>query len=151
MRRGVLALLFVLPLAACGTDRTGLDGQPAVAGSLASVAADTKTACEAVGAAYTKNIGPFAEAVTKLTPAGTAADRKAAQQRLGDFATSIRTATEKSADPRIVADGKATADALKAKASDPAVFAAIKTPQDASTLLGPTLKQWLSPINHHCS
>src|SRR4051794_22235935 len=103
MRRALLSLIVVLPLAACGTARSGTT----VAAAPASTApASTKAACEAIGEAYTKNIGPFAEAVTKLGDGtGASAARKQAQQRLAAFATAIRTATASSADPQIRTDG----------------------------------------------
>jgi hypothetical protein len=148
MRRVLLPLAVVLPLAACGT---ATSAQTSTGGPVTTAPASTKSACEAVGEAYTKSMGPFAEAVTKLGDGGTADERKQAQQKLGAFATSVRTATATSADPQIKTDGAQTADTLKAKSADAAVFAAIKTPQDVGTLLGPTLKEWLSPVTRHCS
>jgi hypothetical protein len=148
MRHAVWALVVggaLVLAAACGTDTSATPSPTATA-----VDAGNKQACEAVGQAYAKSMAPFAEAVTKAA-GGTAADRKQAQQKLEAFAASIRTATENSTDAQIRADGVRTADQLKAKSADAKLFAGIKTQQDVSTLLGPTLKEWLSPITHHCS
>jgi hypothetical protein len=145
MRRAVWSLAVggaLVSMAACGAT-------PARAPAV-TVVAGNKEACEAVGQAYAKSMAPFAEAVTKAA-GGTAADRKQAQQKLEAFAASIRAATENSTDAQIRADGVQTADRLKAKAADGKLFTAVKTQQDVSTLLGPTLKEWLSPITHHCS
>jgi hypothetical protein len=151
MRRAVRPLLLgavlLLP-AACGTATSGTT--PASTAAEARNA-ETKSACEAIGEAYTKSMAPFAEAVAKAAGSGTAADRAAAQKKLVDLATSIRTATAAAKDPQIVADGKQAADQLQKKAADASVFAALKTPEDASKLLGPTLQEWLSPVTHHCS
>ena len=152
MRRAVRPLLLGAVLlfpAACGAATSGA----APGSTTAAVAADpaTKSACEAIGEAYAKGMAPFAEAVAKAAGSGSAADRAQAQKKLGDLATSIRTATAGAQDPQIVADGKRAADDLQKKAADASVFAALKTPDDASRLLGPQLKEWLSPVTHHCS
>jgi hypothetical protein len=150
MRRAVLLLvaggLLVTP-AACGTATSTATPSSTVA----TAAPETRTACEAVGEAYTKSMGPFAEAVAKAAGSGSATDRAEAQKRLGDLAASIRAATASAKDPQIVTDGKTAADQLQKKAADKTVFAALKTPQDASQLLGPTLKDWLAPVTSHCS
>jgi hypothetical protein len=118
---------------------------------VAAAAPEVKAACEAIGEAYTKGMAPFAEAVAKAAGSGSAADRAQAQKKLGDLATSIRTATAAAKDPQIVADGKKAADELQKKAADAKTFAALKTPDDASKLLGPQLKEWLAPVTNHCS
>jgi len=134
--------------ASCGSAPSSEAVTPAVP----VAAPETKATCEAVGAAYTKNIGPFAEALTRMVQATpTAAGRAAAQQKLKALADSLRTATQASGDAQLRSDGKRTADQLQAKSSDAKFFGTIKTAQDVSTVLGPSLKQWLSPVNHHCS
>jgi hypothetical protein len=142
---GGVAAFFV---AACGSAPSSERVSPAV-----TVAApQTKVTCEAVGEAYTKNIGPFAEALTRMVQATpTAATRATAQQKLKALADSLRAATQGSADAQLKSDGKQAADRLQAKASDAKFFGTIKTAQDVSTVLGPSLKEWLSPVNHHCS
>jgi len=142
---GGVAALFA---AGCGSAPNSGPVSPAVP----VAAPETKVTCEAVGEAYTKNIGPFAVALTGMvqtTP--TAAGRAAAQQKLKALADSVRAATQSSGDAQLKADGKQAADQLRAKAADATFFGTIKTAQDVSTVLGPSLKQWLSPVNHHCS
>ncbi|WP_433360081.1 hypothetical protein ACQPZX_26095 [Actinoplanes sp. CA-142083] len=152
MRRAVFPLLLgavlLLP-AACGTVSGPTPG--ATAAAIPTAAPELKAACEAIGEAYTKGMAPFAEAVAKAAGSGAPADRAQAQKKLGELATSIRTATAAAKDPQIVADGKQAADQLQKKAADASVFAALKTPDDASRLLGPQLKEWLSPVTSHCS
>jgi hypothetical protein len=117
-----------------------------------TAAPETKVTCEAVGEAYTKTIGPFAEALTTMVRAGsTAASRAAAQQKLKALADSLRGATQGSGDAQLRADGKQAADQLQAKSADAKFFGTIKTTQDVDAVLGPSLKQWLSPVTHHCS
>jgi hypothetical protein len=98
-------------------------------------------------------MAPFAEALTKFIAGkeGGNASPQQAQAALKSFATEVRTATESSPDAQIKADGKQTADRLQERSADAAFFAKIKTDKDVSTLLGPTLKEWLSPVTHHCS
>lgn len=152
MRWALVAGGALLTLAACGTASGGTTATPAVpgGGQPPAVASQTKAGCEAVGQAYTKSMGPLAEAVTKMVNGGggTAAQ---AQAKLKDFSAAIRTATEQSGDAELRADGKQTADALQAKSADAKTFSAIKTQDDVSKLLGPTLKGWLSPVTQHCS
>jgi hypothetical protein len=142
---GGVAAFFV---ASCGS----APSSEAVSPPVVTVPPETKATCEAVGEAYTKNIGPFAEALTRMvqtTP--TAASRAAAQQKLKALADSVRAATQTSADAQLKSDGKQAADQLQAKSADKKFFGTIKTAQDVSTVLGPSLKEWLSPVNHHCS
>ncbi|GAA2611623.1 hypothetical protein [Paractinoplanes durhamensis] len=157
MRRAVLALIFggaLSALAACGT-ATGQTPSTAASGpgggALPSALVQTKESCEALGQAYTKNVGPFAEALSKMVAGPAKTTQDAAQQKLTALATAVRTATETSADAQIKADGKQTADSLQAKAKDATFFAGIKTTDDVNKVLGPTLKEWLSPVTHHCS
>src|SRR3954454_17202626 len=151
MRRAMTALLVGGVLAgvtACGTAMGGTpDATPAVTGPVVEPA--TKATCEAVGAAYSKNIGPFAEALTRMVSDRTTV--KTAQQKLDAFGASIRTATQASTDSQFRTDGKQTADKLHAKSADAAFFATVKTAEDVNTVLGPTLKEWLAPVTHHCS
>ena len=142
---GGVAALFA---AGCGSAPRSAAVSPAVP----VAAPETKATCEAVGEAYTKNIGPFAEALTTMvqtTP--TAASRAAAQRKLKALADSLRAATQSSGDAQLKADGKRAADQLQAKSSDAKFFGTIKTAEDVSTVLGPSLKLWLSPVSHHCS
>jgi hypothetical protein len=156
MRRAVLALVVggaLSALAACGTAAGQTPGGSPQTGSvtLSTALAETKQSCEALGDAYTKNVGPFAEALSKMV-AGPAKDtQQAAQQKLGALATAVRTATATSTDTQIKTDGKQTADRLQAKAKDTAFFQSIKTTDDVNKVLGPSLKEWLSPVTHHCS
>lgn len=151
MRWALVAGAALLTLAACGITSGGSTATPAVpsGGPAPAAAPQTKAGCEAVGQAYTKSMGPLAEAVTKMVGGGGTAAQ--AQAKLADFATAIRTATERSGDAALRADGKQTADALKAKSADAKTFSGIKTQDDVSNLLGPTLKGWLSPVTQHCS
>jgi len=158
MRRAVLMLMVggaLSALAACGTASGQTPGSGAAAApggaALPSALVETKQSCEALGQAYTKNVGPFAESLSKMVAGPAAATQKDAQQKLGALATAVRTATENSGDAQIKSDGKTTADNLAAKAKDAKFFAAIKTTDDVNKILGPTLKEWLSPVTHHCS
>jgi len=147
MRRAVWVVVAAFFCASCGS----APSSEAVTAAGPTAAPETKATCEAVGEAYTKNIGPFAEALTKMQAAPTAAGRTAAQQKLKALADSLRTATQSSGDAQLKSDGKQAADQLQAKSADAKFFTTIKTAQDVSTVLGPSLKQWLSPVTHHCS
>jgi cell pole-organizing protein PopZ len=159
MRRALLVLMVggaLSTMAACGTAAGQTPGGAQAASApggaaLPSALAETKQSCEALGQAYTKNVGPFAEALSKMVAGPAAATRKDAQQKLGALATAVRTATADSTDAQIKADGKQTADSLQKKASDATFFQGIKTTDDVNKVLGPTLKEWLSPVTHHCS
>ena len=141
-------------MAACGTANGASPGsnQAAPGGAVQpSALAETKQSCEALGQAYTKNVGPFAEALSKMVAGPTKDTQAAAQTKLGNLAVAVRAATETSTDAQIKSDGKSTADSLTAKSKDGKFFAGIKTSEDVNKVLGPTLKQWLSPVTHHCS
>lgn len=151
MRRTVTTLLVggvLLTAAACGTAKSPAAAPEAAApASTAPVA--IKVTCEALGAAYGKNMAPFAEALTKYV-----ADRKtiaAAQQSLAAFATAVADATQSGGDAQLKADGKQAADQMRAKSADAKFFAAIKTSEDVNKTMGSTLTAWLSPVNRHCS
>jgi len=157
MRRalfGVVAGGLLLAVGACGTTGgpTPGVGTPRAAGpvSLSSEQAATKASCEAIGDVYTKNMGAFASSLSKVPDTGDTA-RKDAQQKLTDFGTAILGATKSSTDAQIRADGKQAAARLEATAKNTAFFARIRTTQDVSTVLGPTMKEWLAPVTHHCS
>jgi hypothetical protein len=157
MRRVVLTLAVggvLLSAAACGTSRDDGDSAAPTAAPASGAAAQqgqsaTKSACEALGAVYSKNMAPFAESVTKIV--SDKSSPQAAQQSLKEFATAVRSATQQSTDAQLRADGKQTADRLQAKSADAAFFSKIKTSKDVNTVLGPNLKEWLSPVTHHCS
>ena len=178
MHRSVRILLVgsVLLTAACGTTggppATGpaaapapgapvpgvsVGGAPAAGGTAAAAAQpELKGTCEALGQVYDKNMAPLAEALTKMVAGrkgatGTDGSQQQAQQALKSFATAVRGATQASVNAQLRADGKQAADRLQARSTDAAFFGKIRTPEDVNTLLGPTLKEWLSPIAHHCS
>ncbi|MFI7541902.1 hypothetical protein [Actinoplanes sp. NPDC049599] len=162
MRQLVRALIIggvLFSAAACGTATNPAPGGPgvgigsAVAPAPGAVASDSsiKSSCEAIGKVYSKNMAPVAEALSKLTEGADKKTRQQAQQALKAFATDLRGATQQSADPQLRTDGKKTADQLTAKAADADLFSKIKTTEDVNTVLGSTLKQWLSPIEQHCS
>ena len=164
MRRAVLALAVggvFLTASACGTAKSPAASGTPNAGTAATAAADpaladTRAVCDAVGQVLNKNIGPFAEALGKMlagrqTAGGGATLVQPAQQSLKSFATSILGATQTSTNAQVRADGKQTADTLQAKSADTAFFRKIQTTKDMDTVLGPTLKEWLSPVTHHCS
>jgi predicted extracellular nuclease len=160
MRRAVLALMVagtLSAMAACGTasgqtpGSTGGGGAPAGGAALPSALAETKQSCEALGEAYTKNVGPFAESLSKMVAGPSKQTQADAQTKLGNLAVAVRAATEGSTDAQIKSDGKSTADSLTAKSKDAKFFQGIKTPDDVNKVLGPTLKEWLSPVTHHCS
>jgi hypothetical protein len=96
-------------------------------------------------------MAPVAEALTKLVDNTDKKTRQQAQQAMKAFAGEIRRATQDSTDPQLRTDGKKTADQLQAKAADAELFSKIKTNEDVNTVLGSTLKEWLSPIEQHCS
>ncbi|WP_127500630.1 hypothetical protein [Actinoplanes solisilvae] len=144
MRRALLALSAgAFLLNACGVLDTPT-GAPAPT-ALAAV----KTTCEVLGRAYEKNMGPFAESLTAYV-----ADRKAlpaAQKSLATFATAVKEATATSADAELVQAGQKSAETMQARSADAAFFAAIKTPADVDKTVGPTLTEWLSPVQKRCS
>ncbi|MEU8820792.1 hypothetical protein [Actinoplanes sp. NPDC048796] len=149
--RGVLGLTAVL-LAATAAGGCGMAAQPAPAASAPpSVPVALKSTCDALGQAYGERMAPFAESLTTLVGQGTPDARKRAQESLAAFATAVDDATRASQDAALRADGKKTADQLRAKSTDAAFFAGIKTEKDVTTTLGPTLKQWLTPVTRHCS
>jgi hypothetical protein len=157
MRRVVLRLVVggaLLGVAACGTAGNPNDvGTPRVGGAAASLTpeqAATKSSCEAIGSVYTKNMGAFAASLSKV-PAEGAVARKDAQQKLDDFGAAVLGATRDSTDAQLRADGKQAAGQLQKTAKNAAFFARIKTTDDVSTVLGPTMKEWLAPVTHHCS
>ncbi|HEY0000531.1 MAG TPA: hypothetical protein VGB74_08760 [Actinoplanes sp.] len=157
MRRVVLSLAIggvLLSAAACGTSRDDdKSATPNVAPASGAAAQPgqvaTKSACEALGAVYSKNMAPFAKSLTDV--ASGKGSPKSAQQSLKAFATAVRGATETSTDAQLRADGKQAADRLQAKAGDATFFSKIKTSKDVDTVLVTNLKEWLSPVSHHCS
>lgn len=167
MRRAVQAFIVsgvLLSAAACGTATTGpTPGSAPQAPQAPGAAAPTptgppadKTSCEALSEVYNQNMAPFAEAVTRMADARQRSQddqdfERRVKQTLTSFATAITAATSDSTDPRLRTDGKKTAERLKAKAGDATFIGGIKTPEDATTVLGPTLKEWLSPVAQHCS
>lgn len=157
MRRVVLGLVIggaLLGAAACGSANNPAPGAgtPAAGGvvSLSPEQAATKASCEAVGEVYTKNMGAFASALSKVPENGTTA-RKDAQQKLGAFGAAVLDATRTSTDAQFRADGKQAANHLSTTAKNAAFFAKIKTTDDVSAVLGPQMKEWLAPVTHHCS
>ncbi|GIE49259.1 hypothetical protein Ani05nite_27930 [Amorphoplanes nipponensis] len=167
MRQAVQALIIsgvLLSAAACGTATNPAPGEPGVGVGAASAPpaaqrsaeASARSACEALGQVYSRHMAPYAEALTKLVATREhAGDEKPDQQQvkksLTAFATAISAVTQASTDPVMRADGKKAADQLAAKAADARTFSKIKTQQDVNTTLGPTLKQWLAPVDKHCS
>lgn len=162
MRRAILALTVggVLLTAACGTEKSPAASGPAVTGGSVAAAqpalAESKALCEALGQVYSENMGPFAETLSKMiadrnSPGGGKNSSEQAQQSLSAFATAIRRATQSSANPQVRADGKQTADRLQATSTDDKFFTKVQSAKDVNTVLGPTLKQWLAPVTHHCS
>ena len=157
MRRalfGVVAGGLLLTAAACGSTGgpTPGAGTPGAAGpvSLSPEQAATKASCEAIGDVYSKNMGVFASSLSKVPTTGDTA-RLDARQKLTDFGAAILGATRTSTDAQLRADGKQAATRLQATAKNAAFFAKIKTTQDVSTVLGPSMKEWLAPVTHHCS
>ena len=150
MRRAMLGLVVGgLLLSSCGT---APDPSPSAPPSLTPEQQQTKTSCEAIGTVYTKNMGAFAESLsTMVATSDSAAARKDAQQKLSAFGSAIRQTTQTSGDAQLRADGKQAADQLQTTSTNAAFFAKIKTTQDVTNVLGPTLKEWLAPVTHHCS
>jgi hypothetical protein len=162
MRRAVQTLVVggaLLLAAACGTSKSPSpsDAAPAAgasggAGALPAAATETKTMCEALGQVYNKNMGVFAESLTKMVAADGKKDAKEeAQVALKSFSVAVQGATEKSSDAQLRADGKQAAETLQKKSADESFFKNIKTSKDVTTVLGPNLKEWLAPVQHHCS
>ena len=167
MRQAVRALIVggvLLSAAACGTATNpppgsagaGIGSATAPPAAERSAEAAARTSCEALGRVYSRYMAPYAQALTELVAARNGdGDAKKGQQEvrtsLKAFATAIRGATQDSTDPRLRTDGKQAADTLQAKADDAGAFTAIKTTEDVNTAVGATLKQWLSPVNQHCS
>jgi hypothetical protein len=152
MRRTIVTLLVggvLLSATACGTATGTTAPTPAISAPGGGVTAAVASTCEALGQAYEKNIAALAKSLTTLV-----ADRKTvaeAQQSLAAFADAVTDATKASDDTELRADGKKAADAMRAKSEDTKFFAAIKTPEDVDKTMGPTLTQWMSPVNRHCS
>ena len=160
MRRPLVVLVpLLLALAACGTAKSPAAQPPAPPGASAAPATAASpgglgTSCEALGQVYSKHMASFAEALSKIVGGATdtpAARRAQAQLSLKAFATAVRDATKSSTDPAVRADGKRTADKLQAEAADPAFFRGIRSGKDVSTVLGPTLTEWLAPVKRHCT
>jgi len=161
MRRAMRAFIIsgvLFSMAACGTatgptpgGAAGVVVASAPAAGAPAAEATTRSACEALGQVYSKNMAPFAEALAKMVAAGDQAHPQPVQQSLKSFATAISAATQSSTDPQVRADGKQTADRLQAKAKDTGFFRTIKTTDDVNKVIGPTLKEWLSPVTRHCS
>ncbi|XVU22683.1 hypothetical protein ACQPZJ_36225 [Actinoplanes sp. CA-054009] len=151
--RGVLGLTAVLLAAAaaatgCGT---AAGSSPGATAAPPSVPAELKSTCDALGKAYGERMAPFAESLTTLVGKRTPDAQKRAQDSLAAFATAVDDATRASGDTALRADGKKTADQLRAKSGDAAFFAGIKTEKDVTTTLGPILKEWLTPVTRHCA
>jgi hypothetical protein len=159
MRRAVQALVIggvLLSAAACGGTTNPAPGSAPLAAAPSaaapSVDGSIRSSCEALGQVYGKHLAPFAESLTKLVAApGDKEPQRQVQQSLTTFAAAIRAATRDSTDPQLRVDGAQTADQLQAKAKDAAFLRTVKTEQDVNTVLGPTMKQWLSPVAKHCS
>ena len=152
MRRTIPTLLaagVLLTAAACGTATDPATPASAPAAAAPSVPAAVKSTCEALGQAYGRNMAALAESLTNLVADRTTAPR--AQASLADFGTAIENATKASDDARMRADGKQTADRMRATSADPKFFGAIKTSGDVQKTMGPTLTGWLSPVARHCS
>jgi len=166
MRRAVQALVIggvLLPAAACGATTNpppgaqgGAPAAPAPGAAAPSVDGSIRSSCEALGQVYGKNLAPVAKALTELvaaqqSPGDDKAHLRQVQRSLTAFAAAIRAATSDSTDPQLRADGEQTAARIQAKAQDAGFIRGVKTDQDVNTVLGPTLKQWLSPVTAHCS
>jgi hypothetical protein len=149
MRRATFALLVggvLLTASACGT-APGSQGTNAAATAPSTPAAGA--ACEALAKVYDKNMGPYAQALTTL-----AADPRTiaqAQQSLAAFATAVQDATKTSADTQLQAAGKQAAKQMHDRSTDDKFFATIKTTDDVTKAIGPTLTEWLSPLQQRCS
>jgi hypothetical protein len=162
MRHAVKVLIIggvLLSAGACGTANNPAPGSGVGIGSATappaaerSAEASTKTACEALGQVYSKHMAPYAQALGQLVEKdGATAERQTAQKSLISFASAIRGATKDNPDPKVVSDGEKTAKTLQAKAKDAGTFTAIKTNADVNTAMGTTLKEWLAPVEQHCS
>jgi hypothetical protein len=164
MRRAVQALVVggtLILATACGTSKSSdtpdTANQPAVgssagAGAQPQALAETKALCESLGQVYNKNMGQFAESLTKMVAAdGKKAAQQEAQVALKQFGIAVRDATGKTADAQLKADGAKAAEALEAKSGDATFFKTIKTNEDVNKVLGPSLKEWLSPVSTHCA
>jgi len=166
MRRAVQALIIsgaLLSAAACGTATGSTPGAAVDAGTApprtpttqTTEIASTRSLCDALGQVYNKNMAPLAEALTNLVSAGGGQNnqnnQKQVQQSMKAFAGAIRGATQRSTDPQVRTEGDKAADQLQAKAADATFLSTIKTTEDVNKVLGPTLKEWLSPVAHHCS
>ncbi|SNY54869.1 hypothetical protein [Paractinoplanes atraurantiacus] len=152
--RGVLGLTAVLLTAAAAATGCGTmagSTTPGAASAPPSVPVELKSTCDALGQVYGERMAPFAESLTTLVGRRTPDAQKRAQDSLAAFATAVDDATRASGDAALRADGKKTAEKLRAKSGDPKFFAAIKTEKDVTTTLGPTLKEWLTPVTRHCS
>jgi hypothetical protein len=163
MRRALLTLtagMFLAAVGACGTAAESPSASvgtlpaaaPAATGAGQPVHAGTKASCEALGQVFSTNIGPFAEALSKMVAASSAPDAaKPAQQKLSAFASAIRDATRASAEAPMRTSGEQTAKQLQAKSADQKFFRGIRTAADVETVLGTDLKQWLTPVTKLCS
>jgi hypothetical protein len=153
MRRALFALLtggVLLTTTACGTAPGSPSTNAAASpGPAAAASSAVGASCEALAQVYTENMAPYAQSLTTLV-----ADPKAAaqaQKALATFATAVQDATKASEDAALKAAGEQTAKQMKAKSADAKFFGAIKTPEDVTTAMGPTLTEWLSPVARHCS
>lgn len=167
MRRAATALVvwgLLLTVAGCSLSQNHASGQPGGGAQAATVdpsvqasLADTRSVCDAVGKAYSKNYATFASALSKLVSSrkGSATGAKTAemdaQSALRGFAEDLRGATATSTNTQVRTDGTQAADQLKAHADDATIFDKVKTTSDVQALLGPTMKGWLMPISNHCT
>jgi hypothetical protein len=152
MRRVLFALLTggaLLTATACGTAPGSGPNTAASPGPVASVTSAVGASCEALAQVYTENMAPYAQSLTALV-----ADPKTAaqaQQALAAFATAVQDATKASEDTALRTAGQEAAKQMKAKSADAKFFGTIKTPEDVTEAMGPTLTEWLSPVASHCS
>ena len=162
MRHAVKVLIVggvLLSAAACGTANNPAPGAGVGVGSATappaaerSAEVSTRSACEALGKVYSEHMAPYAQALTQFVEKdGAQPERQTVQKSLTSFATAIREATKDNPDPQVRTDGEKTAKTLQAKAKDNGTFTAIKTNADVNTAMSTTLKQWLSPVEQHCS
>ncbi|MEV4279622.1 hypothetical protein [Actinoplanes xinjiangensis] len=146
MRRLLSALLaggVLFTVAACGTTPRG----PGT-GAAAPTTPPAGAACEALAKVYDQNMAPYAKALTAV-----AADPRTvtqAQQTLAAFATAVQDATKTSVDTQMQAAGKQAAKQMHDRSKDKKFFAAIKTTEDVGKAIGPTLSEWLAPVQRHC-
>lgn len=116
------------------------------------IAGDTlRRRTSALGKVYDKNMAPFAEALSKYVASRDNAAQQQARRALRDFAAAVRAATKDSRDAQVWTDGEKAAGQLRARSTDKAFFTRPQTATDVNTVLGPTLTQWLSPVQSHCS